>query len=270
MGRPLLTIGLLACGGLLASVVGAAPPAVVGTSLHPAPQSRMEGNQAVDDATAAALIGAISDQFSERNVEVKLDTVRIAPAGIVQREISGQGRLLLGATEDWIPFRFKALYDTEQASVGNPDLTLGDDAPGRFHHCRFADGQGSGTPSGHATACRIRRSALAVRCDSIRVARARAADTFASKPPARRTSPRKARPRAGVHGLYDSAASAVAAPDVRAGRDGQPRAGDDRRKPLTRLRPCNGAACYGSRSRADPAIPCRGEPHFQPVPNPIC
>ncbi len=131
MGRPLLTIGLLVCGGLLASVVGAAPPAVVGTSLHPAPQSRMEGNQAVDDATAAALIGAISDQFSERNVEVKLDTVRIAPAGIVQREITGQGRLLLGATEEWIPFRFKALYDTEQASVGNPDLTLGDDAPGR-------------------------------------------------------------------------------------------------------------------------------------------
>jgi len=131
MGRPLLTIGLLVCGGLLASVVGASPPAVVGTSLRPAPQSRMEGNQALDDATAAALIGAISDQFMERNVEVKLDTVRVAPAGLVQREITGQGRLLLGTTNGWIPFRFKALYDTEQASVGNPDLTLGDDEPGR-------------------------------------------------------------------------------------------------------------------------------------------
>jgi hypothetical protein len=131
MGRPLLTLGLLVCGGLLASVVGASPPAVVGTSLHPAPQSRMEGNQAVDDATAAALIGAISDQFSERNVEVKLDAVSIAPAGMIQREITGQGRLLLGTTDEWIPFRFKALYDTEQSSVGNPDLTLGDDAPGR-------------------------------------------------------------------------------------------------------------------------------------------
>jgi hypothetical protein len=49
---------------------------------------------------------------------------------MIQREISGQGRLLVGATDDWIPFRFKALYDTEQASVGYPDLTLGDDAPG--------------------------------------------------------------------------------------------------------------------------------------------
>ena len=130
MGRPLLTIGLLAS-GLLASVVGASPPAIVGTSLHPAPQSRMEGNQAVDDATAAALIGAISDQFSERNVEVKLDTVSIAPAGIVQREITGQGRLLVGATSGWIPFRFRALYDTQQATVDYPDVTLGDDAPGR-------------------------------------------------------------------------------------------------------------------------------------------
>ena len=126
MGRSILTIAVLAGTGLLGSVVSASPPpAVVGTSLQAAPQSRAEGNQAVDDATAAALIGAISGQFAERDVAVKLDKVDIEPAGIVQREISGQGRLLIGKDADWIPFHFKALYDTEQASVGYPDLTLG-------------------------------------------------------------------------------------------------------------------------------------------------
>jgi hypothetical protein len=132
MVRPILTIALLAGTGLLGSVVSASPPpVVVGTSLQAAPQSRAEGNQAVDDATAAALIGAISGQFAERNVAVKLDKVDIEPAGIVQREITGQGRLHIGKDAGWIPFHFKALYDTEQASVGYPDLTLGGAEPGK-------------------------------------------------------------------------------------------------------------------------------------------
>ncbi|WP_159015839.1 hypothetical protein [Cognatiluteimonas profundi] len=132
MGRPILTIALLAGTGLLGSVVSASPPpAVVGTALQAAPQSRAEGNQAVDDATAAALIGAISGQFAERNVAVKLDAVDVEPAGIVQREITGRGRLLIGKDAEWIPFHFTALYDTEQASVGHPDLTLGGAEPGQ-------------------------------------------------------------------------------------------------------------------------------------------
>lgn len=202
MGRPLLTIGLLACGGLLASVVGASPPAVVGTSLHPEPQSRMEGNQAVDDATAAALIGAIADQFSERNVEVKLDALRITPAGMVQREITGQGRLLLGATDDWIPFRFKALYDTEQASVGYPDLTLGDDAPGRPIAVDSAMGKDLAREVGTRLHAEFGDQPSAFAADSIRVVdqgsrylRVEATGTadFASE----------GMTRAGIHGLYD-------------------------------------------------------------------
>ena len=117
--------------GLMLSVSAPATSVVVGHSLVPAPQSRMEGNQAIDDATAAALIGAISSQFGERKVEVKLDQVDATPAGLIQRDIRGNGRLLIGQDPTWIPFRFKALYDTEQASVGYPDLTLGSDQPGK-------------------------------------------------------------------------------------------------------------------------------------------
>ena len=139
MRRTLLaTATLLGC-ALIASAVAAPGPgterstlqAIVGKSLDLAPQSRMEGNQAIDDATAAALIGAISSQFGERTVEVKLDKVVVTPAGIIQRDLHGAGRLLIGKDGTWIPFRFTALYDTEQASVGSPDLVLGGDQSGQ-------------------------------------------------------------------------------------------------------------------------------------------
>jgi hypothetical protein len=118
------------------SIVGTPPvPAagatrVVGTTLAPGPATREEGRQAVDDATAAALIGAISTQFEHRKVEVQLGRIDVAPAGFVQRDLSGTGRLRIGSDADWLAFRFRALYDTEQASVDSPQLTLGSDQPG--------------------------------------------------------------------------------------------------------------------------------------------
>jgi hypothetical protein len=103
---------------------------VVGKALDAKPSSREEGRQAADDATAAALIGAIATRFSQRRIEVELGEVDVAPAGLVQRDLSGSGRLRIGTDAGWLPFRFHALYDTEQASVGSPQLTLGSDQPG--------------------------------------------------------------------------------------------------------------------------------------------
>jgi hypothetical protein len=127
--KVVFTTAILVAGSML-SASAPATSVVVGHSLDPAPQSRMEGNQAIDDAAAAALIGAISAQFSERRVEIKLDSVNATPAGLIQRDIRGAGRLQIGQDDTWIPFRFQALYDTEQASVGYPELTLGSDEPG--------------------------------------------------------------------------------------------------------------------------------------------
>jgi hypothetical protein len=124
-----LATALVGCALLGSSVVAEATAAqgqIVGISLAASPQSRMQARQAIDDATAAALIGAISSQFDEPNVVVKLDHVEATPAGIIQRELNGAGRLQIGNDETWVPFRFQALYDTEQSSVGNPKLTLGD------------------------------------------------------------------------------------------------------------------------------------------------
>jgi hypothetical protein len=124
----LLSLMLLAGAGLVASAAPSetqAPQAIVAKALDATPESRMEGDQAIDAAVAAALIGAISSEFDERRVEVKLDRIQVAPAGLVQRDVRGTGRLMIGSDEGWIPFEFAALYDTDSSSVDYPALTLG-------------------------------------------------------------------------------------------------------------------------------------------------
>ena len=128
--RPMLR-SVLASALLIGAVSATGTPAttVVGRSLAPAPQSRVQATAAIDDATAAALIGAISSQFGARAVQVQLGAVHIDPAGIVQRSVHGTGRLRIGRDPSWIAFQFRALYDTEQVAVAGPELTLGGGEP---------------------------------------------------------------------------------------------------------------------------------------------
>src|SRR5687768_15571656 len=110
----------------------AAPPtrAIEGRALDAAPESRVEAAQTIDAAVAAALIGAISTQFGERKVEVKLDRMQVDPANLIDSILSGEGRLRIGDDDDWLPLRFKALYDSRAASVPRQELVLGDDGAG--------------------------------------------------------------------------------------------------------------------------------------------
>lgn len=112
------------------SVAGTPVTTVVGKSLAPAPQSRGQAAAAIDDATAAALIGAISSQFGERAVRIRLERVDVKPAGFAQRDVQGHGQLRIDHDE-WIPFGFRALYDTERTIAGSPELTLGATLPDR-------------------------------------------------------------------------------------------------------------------------------------------
>lgn len=125
---------LLAGAGLVATAApspGQAQQAIAAKALDATPQSRMEGERAIDAAIAASLIGAVSSEFDTGGVEVKLDKVEVAPAGLVQRDVRGNGRLLIGEDAEWIPFRFAALYDTQSSSVDYPSLVLGTSEPGQ-------------------------------------------------------------------------------------------------------------------------------------------
>lgn len=133
MTRSSLTLALLlACGvgaTALASQTQTSPSntMVVGQALAAKPESRAEGREAIDGAVAAAMIGAISRQFGERNVEVKLDKVQVLEGNVIERGVRGHGRLLIDGEAEWLSFSFEAVYDTEQASVYYPRLVLGQD-----------------------------------------------------------------------------------------------------------------------------------------------
>ncbi len=133
MRRLLPTLLILVTGCGLA-VTASNPPgnattgSIVGSAVGGGPQSRAEGARAIDDALAAALVGAIRTQFDERIIEVKLDHVESTLAGFLQRDLHGDARLKIGRDGEWIPVGFSALYDTSDGTVGFPELVLGSDA----------------------------------------------------------------------------------------------------------------------------------------------
>ncbi|GHA73108.1 hypothetical protein [Cognatilysobacter bugurensis] len=134
MRRSVLTIALASlCGLAVASAVSQVPdigPSLVAKATEGAPSTRMEGDQAMDDAVATAVIAAIDRQFGEDRVAVRLDRLAVKPASIRDRTVDGFGRIQLGTDAAWIPFRFEALYDTENTAVSYPRLVLGETQPG--------------------------------------------------------------------------------------------------------------------------------------------
>lgn len=128
-------VTLFGC-GLLASAIASQPApnppkAIEARAIDAKPESRVEGEQSIDAAVAAAVIGAITTQFGERTVEIKLDAVRATPVSLIETSVEGAGRLQFGSDDEWVPFRFATLYDTTNATVTAPRLTIGADEPGQ-------------------------------------------------------------------------------------------------------------------------------------------
>lgn len=101
------------------------PRAIVGTARDGKPESPAEGREAIDGAVAGVLVGALTEQFGGRAIAIKLDTVSVLPSSIRDRLVSGNGRLQIGADEEWIGFRFSTLYDTDVGNASYPQITLG-------------------------------------------------------------------------------------------------------------------------------------------------
>lgn len=128
----LLASAVIAVTAMGAQRVSADPPATIrAQALDTQPASRMEGDEAMDGAVAAAVIGAVSRQFGEHEVAVKLDKVAVAPASLRDRTVSGDGRLQIGGDPEWIAFQFAALYDTVGTTVSYPQLKIGGSLDGQ-------------------------------------------------------------------------------------------------------------------------------------------
>lgn len=81
--------------------------------------------QAIDAATAAALIGALQSRFEGYDVELKLGNVRSERVSLRDLSLNGDASLRLGANAAWLPIRYEALYDTTEQVVLSPNIVLG-------------------------------------------------------------------------------------------------------------------------------------------------
>lgn len=120
---------------LMAMVLGAAPPLAAqspaaGATTMPsssvAPQKQStSGDDALDNAVAAVLVAALSEQLAAQTVEVHVDSFNVGIASARERSVAGQGRLRLGDAPDWIGFRYATRYDTTFATAAYPQISIG-------------------------------------------------------------------------------------------------------------------------------------------------
>lgn len=88
------------------------------------PMSRAEGRESAESAVAGALVGVASQQFADHRVRVRLVSLHMQPTSPRDRDVQGTGWLQLDDDRQWLPFRYRALFDTETQTAGWATLTL--------------------------------------------------------------------------------------------------------------------------------------------------
>lgn len=86
------------------------------------------GVQAINDATAAALIGALETRFAGQGVEFRLGEVRSERVSLRDMALHGTGQIRFGKAA-WLPIEFDALYDSTTQVVESPAIVLGASVP---------------------------------------------------------------------------------------------------------------------------------------------
>ncbi len=84
-----------------------------------------KGVQAINDATAAAVIGALETRFTGQGVEFRLGEVRSERVSLRDIALHGSGEIRFGKATDWLPITFDALYDSTSQVVESPAILLG-------------------------------------------------------------------------------------------------------------------------------------------------
>src|SRR4051812_5999230 len=101
---------------------------VQGRSVSPAAKGQTTtaiGTQAINDAAAAAVIGALQSRFDGQAVQFRLGDVLSERASLRDIALHGRGEIRFDASQAWLPVSFDALYDTDTQAVQSPSITLG-------------------------------------------------------------------------------------------------------------------------------------------------
>lgn len=85
------------------------------------------GVQAISDAAAAAVIGALETRFAGQGVEFHMGDLRSERVSLRDLALQGDGEIRFGQGA-WLPIQFDALYDSGTQAVGSPAIVLGANA----------------------------------------------------------------------------------------------------------------------------------------------
>lgn len=88
-------------------------------------KSRADGEEALKNAVAAIVVGALSEQFDKKDVSIKLDSIDVKISNLRDRIVSGEGQMQIEGDQDWVGFRYSTTYDTSMGIASYPSLTLG-------------------------------------------------------------------------------------------------------------------------------------------------
>lgn len=128
VGKTLASFAVAVCLLAMMPATDAAEPASSPTvsASRTAPAAKASsGDEAIDNAVAAVVVAALTRQFGDEAISVRLDSVDVGISSVRDRTVSGEGRMRIGDDPDWVPFRYRTLYDTTFASAGHPELTFG-------------------------------------------------------------------------------------------------------------------------------------------------
>lgn len=124
-----LILGIATLSGIAADRNGTVPVLVEGKAipqaLPVALPTDVKAQQALDAATAAALIGALQTRFDGQPVELTLGDVISERVSLRDLALNGEASIRFAGAEAWLPIRFQALYDTSAQTVESPNITLG-------------------------------------------------------------------------------------------------------------------------------------------------
>src|SRR5690606_6774511 len=104
-----LMLGAATAGGSV--FAGNDPPVFVegqgSARTNPALAVDVRAQQAIDAATAAALIGALQTRFEGEQIELRLGTTRSERVSLRDLAIRGEADLRFGDSRAWLPVRFE-------------------------------------------------------------------------------------------------------------------------------------------------------------------
>ena len=122
-------LGIATLSGIAADGGVAVPVLVEGKATAqaatPTLPTDVKAQQAIDAATAAALIGALQTRFSGQPVELQLGEVRSERVSLRDIALNGEASIRFNGAQAWLPVRFLALYDSTAQTVESPNITLG-------------------------------------------------------------------------------------------------------------------------------------------------